>query len=731
MPAARAYGAAFYVPSASRIYYIGGDNGGSTSAKYYDTAITYDPAADSWDSGTIKMKEGVSSPGAAFDEANGLIYIFSGTDWDTTDNQDYGSSIVYQVLDTASNTFTELGTLPPSPITRDDSSAAFIDGKVYVFGGTTAFALNDVYDTTTQLWYQPNTPLAYDAASQNSHFLEMGNVVGANGTLCVLNGFDVDGAFGGVDLYDPATNQWSSSASSNPVPRYGAVADAWDGKVAMADGVDDGGDMTGDAEVYDPVADTFTPMTADPNPTVFASGGVVNGKLYVFGGYDGHNNVATARALDLTADSWSTLSAMPTKLDEACGAAYGGKIYIFGGIIDRDTSSMNTGVIIYDPATDTYSNGADMPAAVYGASAAVYGDYIIVYGGDNLYKQLGSLYYRNAPFLQVYDPAADTWSSAGGLYERFFSGMAVMDGKLYATTGEDNTYLEDRLDIAVLSGGGGGCSLTCTATVPATAQPGTDVSFSATATASGCTGTTPTYDWDFGDGSAHDTAQNTTHSYAAEGTYTWTMTASIDDQTCTKTGTIDVSSAACSLTCTATVPATTQPGTDVSFSATATASGCTGTTPTYDWDFGDGSAHDTAQNTTHAYAAEGTYTWTMTASIDDQTCTKTGTIDVTTAPAPTVTDIKKGQRRGRPSTFKVKIYGTNFEQGVQVYIGGDTTPWDNVTWKNSGKILLKKGKTLKKKFPKGECVSIRIVNPDGGEVTTGWERGKGGGICTP
>jgi len=98
---------------------------------------------------------------------------------------------------------------------------------------------------------------------------------------------------------------------------------------------------------------------------------------------------------------------------------------------------------------------------------------------------------------------------------------------------------------------------------------------------------------------------------------------------------------------------------------------------------------------------------------------------------PTVTNIKKGQRPGRPATFKVKIYGTHFDPGVQVYIGGDTTPWDNVTWKNSGKILLKKGKKVKNKFPKGECTAIRIVNPDGGEVTTGYQRGKGGGVCTP
>lgn len=186
----------------------------------------------------------------------------------------------------------------------------------------------------------------------------------------------------------------------------------------------------------------------------------------------------------------------------------------------------------------------------------------------------------------------------------------------------------------------------------------------------------------------------------------------------------------CMLSCTATVPSAGQTGASVSFSATATPSGCTGT-PTFDWDFGDGSAHATGQSTTHTYSADGVYTWAMTVSLDGRICVKTGSISILSVAPPTVTDIKKAQRPGNPSSFKIKIYGTNFDQNVQVYIGDDTTPWPNVKWKNGEKIVLKKGRTLKKKFPKGECTAIRIVNPDGGEVTTGYERGRGGGVCNP
>jgi hypothetical protein len=78
------------------------------------------------------------------------------------------------------------------------------------------------------------------------------------------------------------------------------------------------------------------------------------------------------------------------------------------------------------------------------------------------------------------------------------------------------------------------CTLSCPpATVPTNGQINTAVSFQATTTATGCA-SAPAYDWNFGDGTAHSSQQNTTHSYAAAGTYTWTLTTSAN------TGTVNI-----------------------------------------------------------------------------------------------------------------------------------------------------------------------------------------------
>ncbi len=172
------------------------------------------------------------------------------------------------------------------------------------------------------------------------------------------------------------------------------------------------------------------------------------------------------------------------------------------------------------------------------------------------------------------------------------------------------------------------CSLTCSAQVPTDATAGIPVNCRANATSANCSGV-PSFDWDFGDGSAHSSAQNPTHTYATAGTYTWAMTATVNGASCTKSGTIQVSSASCTLTCTATVPSTGQAGTAINFqsSANSTPSGCT--TLTFDWNFGDNSTHSSAQNPSHTYATAGIYTWILTVSGSGaSSCTKTGTINI-------------------------------------------------------------------------------------------------------
>lgn len=98
--------------------------------------------------------------------------------------------------------------------------------------------------------------------------------------------------------------------------------------------------------------------------------------------------------------------------------------------------------------------------------------------------------------------------------------------------------------------------------------------------------------------------------------------------------------------------------------------------------------------------------------------TATETVGVRAAVTPpTITDVDKLK-----DPFRIKLTGTNFQPGAQVFIGTDTTPWPSVRYVSTTMLVLKKGSTLKARFPKGVAVTIRVRNPDGGEATTVFTR---------
>jgi PKD repeat protein len=169
------------------------------------------------------------------------------------------------------------------------------------------------------------------------------------------------------------------------------------------------------------------------------------------------------------------------------------------------------------------------------------------------------------------------------------------------------------------------CTLTCTAgAAPSSGTAPLEVAFTATATATNCTGT-PSYAWVFGDG-ATSSEQNPAHTYAAAGSYPWTLTVTVDGKTCTQSGTVTVA-VPCTLTCSASAEPSSGPAPlSVTFTATAIPDHCTGS-PSYAWTFGDGDTSAT-QNSSHNYATPGTYDWTLTATVDGKTCAQAGTIIV-------------------------------------------------------------------------------------------------------
>ena len=159
----------------------------------------------------------------------------------------------------------------------------------------------------------------------------------------------------------------------------------------------------------------------------------------------------------------------------------------------------------------------------------------------------------------------------------------------------------------------------------------------ATATFTNSSGNTTTYAWNFGDNTT-STAPNPTHTYAADGTYTVTLTATNSCGSTTFTQSVVIVTPP-----TANFTANTTTGCaplTVQFTSTSSANA-----QTFNWQFPGGTpSSSTAQNPTVVYNTAGTYSVTLTVSnaAGNNTATQTNLIVVTTTPTTAFTSTVAG-----------------------------------------------------------------------------------------
>jgi hypothetical protein len=350
---------------------------------------------------------------------------------------------------------------------------------------------SDVLDITTSIEYAPF--VAYDGKM----YVFGGYIDGTSDTDKVLQ-------------YDPATDTWSEIATM-------PAADS-SFRAAVVDGVAYllGTPTETDVATYDFAGDSWSTGTDAPEGIndYQSAIAVSDGLIYIIGT---STDLAHCFVYDPSADTWTPLADSPDPRDYHTAAALDGKVYVLGG----DSESLTDGdptpdVLVYDIADDSWTTvtSTNWPVARDYINSFVKNGKIYLVGGYDMD-------YNISTRLPIFDPATEEWS--------FFQGYLPMDNSyiLFGATdryavmaggGSENDYtLENQTWVLDL------CDTPAadfTADVTEAAV-GDTVTFTSNSPDAPCNFVT--FAWDFGDTGTAD-ADPATHAYTAAGTYTVTLT---------------------------------------------------------------------------------------------------------------------------------------------------------------------------------------------------------------
>ena len=253
----------------------------------------------------------------------------------------------------------------------------------------------------------------------------------ARGQLLAIGGRTPEGVTSAVEVYDPADDTWTlRSDKLTPVAYVSAAVIGTD--VIVPGGCDAEGMPLQVVEVYDLLSDSWRPASSLPEPRCAYAMGSLNGRLYLFGGWDGDGYAATVYAYDPQADSWTQKARMDIGRGFAAAAPLAGRLYVVGGYDgDRELTTCTS----YDPTTDTSEQCTPLAVGRGGLGLVALGGQLYAIGGGGRTSYLG--------FNERYNPDEGTWNTVETplVGEWRSPGVVVYENSICAVGGQSSDYL--------------------------------------------------------------------------------------------------------------------------------------------------------------------------------------------------------------------------------------------------------------------------------------------------
>jgi N-acetylneuraminic acid mutarotase len=343
------------------------------------------------------------------------------------------------------------------PTDRLGLATTSLGGQIYALGGartgigavSTVEIFTPPFDSWSRLSPMPTARESLSAA-------------GVDGFVYALGGSMAGSSITTVERYNAFADAWEQLAPmGSPRSSFAAVA-VPDGRVFALGGNPQGQQAT--TEVFEPSAAARRPVaslpTFPPDRVDLGVGGAVlgpDGLIFAISCVQDNlnppahpTNDCFAVAYSPDTDSWSDRASFHrdgTFRGFAVAAGGDARIYLIGGLFDgcpglprSDPQPVNE-VLVYDPASDTWSTVAPMSAGRFDLTASTTLDgRIVVFGGitrDNPGDPL-----RTIGTVEEYDPSTNTWSrGVCSIARARMASATAADGRIIVVGGAVTTAL--------------------------------------------------------------------------------------------------------------------------------------------------------------------------------------------------------------------------------------------------------------------------------------------------
>jgi len=183
-----------------------------------------------------------------------------------------------------------------------------------------------------------------------------------------------------------------------------------------------------------------------PGPGLNAPAAVVlNGKIYLIGGFRTDTNVPTANVLvyDVNAKTWSEAAPLPAPRGGHAAVVFGGKIHVLGGGNSKSTIADHD---VFDPAKNAWTAAAPLPRAEGSPAAVAFDGKLYAIGGRSGLSDFGA--------VDIYNPATNVWSEGPKIEPRGTAGAAAYCNSIYVFGGESQAHRRSLGEVLRLERGG-------------------------------------------------------------------------------------------------------------------------------------------------------------------------------------------------------------------------------------------------------------------------------------